>query len=104
MDVDQTADTKYPEYQKIKRLNRDCSITEKIDGTNALIQIVANEIDPTYMHIRAGQRTKWIPGPTDLTTMASHSGSKRTRRNCGSLGLASIVESGMGPVFSVGMG
>lgn len=53
----------YPEFQKIKRLNRDCIITEKIDGTNALIQIVANEIDPNYIHIRAGQRTKWVPWP-----------------------------------------
>ncbi|TXH56278.1 MAG: hypothetical protein E6Q97_06735 [Desulfurellales bacterium] len=57
MDVNQTAETKYPEYQKIKRLNRDCSITEKIDGTNALILVSE---DGT---VKAGQRTKWVPWP-----------------------------------------
>lgn len=47
----------YPKFQKIKRLNRGCVITEKIDGTNALVFVGE---DGT---VRAGQRTKWVPWP-----------------------------------------
>lgn len=50
-------DVKYPEFQKIKRLFRDCVITEKIDGTNALVFVGEDG------SVKAGQRTKWIPWP-----------------------------------------
>lgn len=46
-------------FNKIPRLNRDCIVTEKIDGTNAQIFI-----DETGLVIRAGCRTRWIT-PTD---------------------------------------
>lgn len=51
------SEEKYPEFRKIPRLFRDCQITEKIDGTNALVHIGE---DGT---VRAGQRTKWIEWP-----------------------------------------
>lgn len=42
-------------FQKIPRLNRECVITEKIDGTNAQIVIVAAS-DPVYVDM-----AKWSP-------------------------------------------
>jgi hypothetical protein len=44
----------YPKFQKIARLRRECIITEKIDGTNALIWIGENG------EFRTGSRTRWI--------------------------------------------
>jgi hypothetical protein len=50
----------FPAYRSIPRLRRDCIITEKIDGTNALIEIGEDALGPT---IRAGSRSRWIaPG------------------------------------------
>jgi hypothetical protein len=47
----------YPQFQKIPRLRRDCVITEKIDGSNALIWIGE---DGEFL---TGSRTRWItPG------------------------------------------
>lgn len=54
---DLPAEDIYPQFQKIKRLNRNCVISEKIDGTNALVFVGE---DGT---VRAGQRTKWVPWP-----------------------------------------
>jgi hypothetical protein len=51
--------TAFVPFPKIARLNRECIITEKLDGTNASIQI---SDDGTI--IRAGSRTRWIT-PTD---------------------------------------
>lgn len=45
----------FESYLKISRLNRDCIITEKIDGTNAQILI---EDDGVTMHV--GSRTRWL--------------------------------------------
>jgi hypothetical protein len=49
----------YPAFPKIARLKRSVVITEKIDGTNALIHIAE---DGT---IRAGSRTRWITPESD---------------------------------------
>jgi hypothetical protein len=49
----------YPEFQKIPRLRRDCVITEKIDGTNALIWIGESG------QFRTGSRTRWITPEDD---------------------------------------
>ena len=46
-------------FPKIARLSRLCTVTEKIDGTNASIYIADNGID-----MLTGSRTKWIT-PTD---------------------------------------
>jgi hypothetical protein len=48
------SDTDFRPFGKIARLNRDVVVTEKIDGTNALV-FVGN--DGT---VRAGSRTRWI--------------------------------------------
>jgi hypothetical protein len=48
-------DSEFREFLKIPRLNRDCIITEKIDGTNAQIFI-----DETGLVLRAGSRSRWI--------------------------------------------
>ena len=51
--------TNYPAFSKIPRLYRDITITEKIDGTNALISVDAEG------NVRAGSRTRWITPEDD---------------------------------------
>ncbi len=51
---------KFEGFQKISRLNRECVVTEKIDGTNALIYILD---DGETMLV--GSRTKWITPKDD---------------------------------------
>ena len=46
-------------FQKIGRLSRDVIVTEKIDGTNALISIGEDGL------FRLGSRTRWIPEGQD---------------------------------------
>lgn len=54
-----TPNEPYVEFNKIARLSRDIGITEKIDGTNALVYITeAGEIF-------AGSRTRWITPEQD---------------------------------------
>lgn len=48
------ADVEFEPFQKIARLKRECVITEKIDGTNALICITE---DGEFL---TGSRTRWI--------------------------------------------
>lgn len=61
----------YPAFPKIPRLSRDCVISEKIDGTSGLIEIV--EISGTsepfegekfivqsQYELRAGSRSRWL--------------------------------------------
>lgn len=65
----------FPAFDKIPRLNRDVVITEKIDGTNALVRVSRfnlvpgekfsnNPIRPVAsvgdLHIYAGSRNRWI--------------------------------------------
>lgn len=48
---------------KIARLNRDCVITEKLDGTNASVNIYE---DPTLgWVVQAGSRTRWLTPEDD---------------------------------------
>lgn len=49
---------KFPAFPKIARLNRRIVISEKIDGTNAVVSIDDNGI------LKAGSRSRWIT-PTD---------------------------------------
>jgi len=49
----------FEKFQKIARLNRDCVITEKIDGTNAQICITE---DGQFL---TGSRTRWITPEDD---------------------------------------
>lgn len=51
-------------FPKIYRLSRDCTVTEKIDGTNAVIFIPPpNEAGQYARKVMAGSRTRWIePG------------------------------------------
>ena len=51
--------TEFQEFQKIARLSRNCSITEKIDGTNACVFIGE---DGEFL---AGSRTRWITPEDD---------------------------------------
>lgn len=68
--------TNYPAFDKIPRLHRDVWITEKIDGTNALVAVLDADgvADPTQnfaepvrvaddLWVAAGSRTRWI-GPS----------------------------------------
>lgn len=50
----------FPEFPKIARLSRDCTITEKLDGTNVLIRV---HVDGET--ITAGSRTRWITPEDD---------------------------------------
>src|SRR5260221_12272095 len=52
----------FEEFQKIARLSRECTITEKIDGTNGCIFIGE---DGTF---KIGSRTRWL----DATTGDNH--------------------------------
>lgn len=65
-------------WPKIARLNRDITITEKIDGTNAAVVIRELDGDPTYAHlitrlkingchyeVRAQSRTRFITPEQD---------------------------------------
>ena len=47
----------YPSFPKIPRLAKDITITEKIDGTNGLIEISQNEFG---FWLRAGSRNRWL--------------------------------------------
>ena len=49
----------FREFGKIARLSRDCTITEKIDGTNACIYIGED------CSFRTGSRTRWITPEDD---------------------------------------
>ena len=51
--------TKFLEFQKIARLSRNCSITEKIDGTNGCIFVGE---DGEFL---VGSRTRWITPEQD---------------------------------------
>lgn len=53
-------DQTFIEFPKIPRLSRDVVITEKIDGTNGVIQVSDNTYD-----VRAGSRTRWITPAED---------------------------------------
>lgn len=66
---------KFVEFPKMARLSRDIIITEKIDGTNACVDITNDAAEPDLVdpsiiatvgifNIRAGSRTKWVT-PTD---------------------------------------
>lgn len=46
-------------FNSIPRLRRDCTITEKIDGTNAIIHVAEDG------QVMAGSRTRWITPEKD---------------------------------------
>jgi hypothetical protein len=52
-------DIKFEPFSKIARLSRECTITEKIDGTNAVIVITE---DGKFL---TGSRTRWITPQED---------------------------------------
>lgn len=49
----------YPAFAKVPRYSRDIIISEKLDGSNALVSI------DEYGTIRAGSRTRWITPDDD---------------------------------------
>jgi hypothetical protein len=53
------AKTEFVEFPKIARLNRECIITEKIDGTNACVRITE---DGEFL---TGSRSRWITPDND---------------------------------------
>lgn len=55
----------FESFQKIPRLNRAVVVTEKIDGTNAVIYIPDNGIE-----VFAGSRTRWITPENDNYSFA----------------------------------
>lgn len=69
-------ETKFEGFGKIPRLSRDCIITEKIDGTNASVEVLDCQ-DPVILerphvaysingyYIYAGSRTRWITPEAD---------------------------------------
>lgn len=50
----------FVKFPKIPRLNRECIVTEKIDGTNAQIWISED-----LSEVRAGSRNRWITPESD---------------------------------------
>jgi hypothetical protein len=81
--VTEGAEREFRSFQKIPRLNRDCVITEKIDGTNASIWITTLLAEPsdvfpapglighwvdttgTVWGMWAGKRTSWVTPEND---------------------------------------
>lgn len=68
----------FKEFPKIPRLNREVIVTEKIDGTNAQINIrpaferafepgydVQSELNGESVYMRAGSRTRWLRADDD---------------------------------------
>ena len=51
-------------FRKIARLNRNCIVSEKIDGTNALIEIDISPITGNYI-FRTGSKNKYITPKDD---------------------------------------
>lgn len=54
----------FEEFRKIARLNRECVVTEKIDGTNAQI-FIEETPDRTALLMRAGSRTRFLTPDND---------------------------------------
>lgn len=52
--------TEFVPFEKIARLSRNCTVTEKIDGTNAVIYISENGEE-----FLTGSRTRWITPKDD---------------------------------------
>lgn len=50
---------RYIPFEKIPRLSRVCTVTEKIDGTNAAVRVYEDG------SVRAGSRTRWITPEDD---------------------------------------
>lgn len=61
--------TEFSEFPKIARLNRECFITEKIDGTNAQIYIADDravmKLGDKLVPFLVGSRTRWITPDND---------------------------------------
>lgn len=57
----------FPRFPKIPRFNRQWIITEKIDGTNGIINIFEGTLpNDGPFYVQAGSRNRWIaPGQTD---------------------------------------
>lgn len=64
----------FVQFPKIGRLSRECIVTEKLDGTNALVHIMPAidcGPDPSIVatvgdfHLRAGSRTRWVTPQDD---------------------------------------
>lgn len=64
----------FPAYRKTPRLAKPVVVTEKIDGTNALVAITHRDLDPSSDTalavvdgnvIRAGSRKRWITPDSD---------------------------------------
>lgn len=58
-EVSMSTEEKYPAFPKIPRLRRTIIVTEKIDGTNALVHVSDEGV------VRAGSRTRWITPEKD---------------------------------------
>lgn len=58
-DAKEFLDEKYEPFQKIPRLSRMCTVTEKIDGTNAAVRVYEDG------SVRAASRTRWITPEDD---------------------------------------
>lgn len=54
----------YPAFHKIPRLHKPVAITEKVDGTNALISIERLGDSDNY-EVRAGSRNRWLTPEND---------------------------------------
>ena len=55
----------FVEFPKIARLNRECIITEKLDGMNVQIVVAPDG------SIRVGTRTQWVTPEADMYSFAA---------------------------------
>lgn len=56
----------FPAFGKIPRFNREVVVTEKIDGTNGVIEVGEGDLqDSDGVSIRAGSRNRWLTPEED---------------------------------------
>lgn len=92
---------KFEEFQKIARLKRECLITEKIDGTNAQIQIVPLALSDTDL---TGTWRDLVVGENDTHVMFAGSRSRYITPTDDNFGFAKWVQAHAGELWTLGDG
>ena len=92
---------KFEEFQKIARLKRECLITEKIDGTNAQIQIVPLALDGVDL---TGDWRKLVVAQNDTHVMFAGSRSRYITATDDNFGFARWVVAHADSLWALGDG
>lgn len=91
----------FEEFQKIARLKRECLITEKIDGTNAQIQIVPLALDGVDL---TGNWRALVVAANETHVMFAGSRSRYITPTDDNFGFAKFVKANADALWSLGDG